>query len=72
MGFTQCLSGFGPDLMSSQIPGLGLGYGGEGGGGVVRPAPGNTEFLLTGYDSQFDVEGLVDWVSDLSREGCGF
>ena len=65
MGFTRHPLGFAPELMSSQILGFGLGCGCEyGGGGVVRTTTGSSRFLAVRYE--FDVEGMVDRVSELS------
>jgi len=60
--FTQHPSAFAPDFVSSQVP-LGMGS---------TPERGSSGFLATGYDSQFDVEGQVDRVSELLERDVDF
>ncbi|KIM73364.1 hypothetical protein PILCRDRAFT_15271 [Piloderma croceum F 1598] len=83
LGYTQHPSGFAPDFVSSQIPGLGAspsvspyGYTGGNGygyGGLVRTGTGSSGFQLPmGYNSQFDVEGQVDRVSELLERDVDF
>jgi Wiskott-Aldrich syndrome protein len=81
LGFTQHPEGFNPDFVSSQkIPGFvfgssGAGYGswGSAGGGVARTGTGSSGFQIPfGYNSQFDVEGQVDRVSELLERDVDF
>lgn len=63
--FTQNPSAFAPDFVSSQVP-----YGSNGMGSTLGRA--SSGFLGMGYNSQFDVEGQVDRVSELLERDVDF
>ena len=69
--FTQNPAAFAPDFISSQLS-LGATDVHMGGMGSIPPERGSSGFFGTGYNSQLDLEGQIDRVSELLERDVDF